>query len=306
MTIQTIFISGSSDLPEERSASAAAIESMGLRPDVYEGWTALSEAPEAASVRAVRESDILVLLIGSRYGTLSSAGRSIVHEEYLAARASGIPVLPFRIGDGELEARQVDFVAAVQQNETIRRVMSIDDLKAQVTRGVVRELVRKSSIASDATVQPAEVPVVSDRRATITIDLQTEEIANLRDAVTKQVAEKLNDMRALFRKGRVDDAMAGLAQLISDPVSKRVDAGIRSRVLTTLATFKLGTGSAPEEIEALVRDAKAADPEGDFSHIDASIRYVRDGANAALAGLENVQTINTLNLKIALLLDVGQ
>lgn len=40
---------------------------------------------EAASVAAAQEADIFVLLAGSRYGTLASTGRSIIHEEYLAA-----------------------------------------------------------------------------------------------------------------------------------------------------------------------------------------------------------------------------
>jgi hypothetical protein len=82
----TVFISGSGGLADERKAAAAAVEELGFRPDLFEGWPALSEAPEPASLAAVRESKLFVILLGAEYRSPSSTGRSIINDEYLAAR----------------------------------------------------------------------------------------------------------------------------------------------------------------------------------------------------------------------------
>jgi hypothetical protein len=46
--------------------------------------------------RVTEDADILVLIIGERYGSIdASAGRSVTNLEYLAARAKGIPIYAF-------------------------------------------------------------------------------------------------------------------------------------------------------------------------------------------------------------------
>src|ERR1051326_7150597 len=302
----TVFISSSGGLVKERQAAAAAVEELGLRPDLFEEWPALSEAPEPASLAAVREADLFVILVGAEYRSTSSTGRSIIHDEYLAARDHGIPVLAFRIDDGEPEPRQREFIAAIEQNETIRSVTSLDDLRDQIRKAITRELIRQRTPDESQRVVLRDVHLAAARRSLVTIDLQAEEIEHLRDALTKQAAGKLNEMRLLFRSGRIDDAVRGLKQEVENPEWKRIEAGVRGRIWTMLASFELGTGPPASDVEPLLREAQTADPNADHTYLTALIRYEQNGAGAALDILEIIKAANTFNLKLALLLDLGR
>lgn len=302
----TVFIISSSDLADERRAAADTVDDLGLRADTYETWPALAQAPEPASIAAAAKADIVILLIGARYGTAASTGRSIIHEEYRAATANDIPVLAFRIDDGDPEQRQLDFIAEVKKNQTIRPVVSADGLRKEIRKALMAETSRRWSAAPAVSAPPAEVRLPAERRMAITIDLQAEEIGHLRDALTKNAAAKLNESRELFRSGRVSDAIAALEALRSGSEWSRIDAPVQARILTTLATFRLATGTATEDVEPLVDAARAADAAGDFSYVDVLILYERDGAAAALESLDAVHATNTWNVKIALLLDAGR
>ena len=62
-----------------------------------ERFGAQPQAPIDVCLREVRKADVVVLLIGPRYGSLLPQGISYTHAEFRAAQGAGIPVLAFRI-----------------------------------------------------------------------------------------------------------------------------------------------------------------------------------------------------------------
>ncbi|MEA2413551.1 MAG: hypothetical protein QOI58_208 [Thermoanaerobaculia bacterium] len=303
-----ILVSSRSDLPDERIAAFDAISEAGHDPDRYEDWPALSQRPLDASIAAVKRDDILVLLLGATYGLLTETGRSITHEEYLAAREKNIPVLAFLVGSGDPEPAQAELIAEVEKNQTIRPVASIDALKSEIKKALSAEVARGYREQRDAPLdtQIRTSGISVDRRMAITIDAQAEVIDSLRGAITRQAAEKLNAARTAFREGRPNDAIAMLDELRREAAWNQIDRDVRARALSTLASFRRATGSTADDVEPLLQDAKKIDPDADRSYFDALQNFEANGPVNTLEVLSVVRNTRTLNLKAALLLEVGQ
>ena len=79
-----------------RRAAKAAIEALDHEPVGF-GITHTSSphSPKVALLVDVEHSDVVVLLLGGRYGDRQESGKSATHEEYEHARALGKPVLVF-------------------------------------------------------------------------------------------------------------------------------------------------------------------------------------------------------------------
>lgn len=96
----SVFVSSTCyDLSQVRLDLKTFTESLGYVPVISES-SAFPVNPQADNlencIRAVRDrADIFVLIIGGRYGTQSSDGRSITNHEYLQAREKGVPIFVF-------------------------------------------------------------------------------------------------------------------------------------------------------------------------------------------------------------------
>lgn len=89
------------DLKQVREDLARFVaDGLGCRPLISE-WSSFPIDPDVDTLencrrRVERDADILVLVIGGRYGFVDTASaRSVTNLEYLAARAKGIPVFVF-------------------------------------------------------------------------------------------------------------------------------------------------------------------------------------------------------------------
>ena len=97
---------------EWRDAARSAIDTLGLQAVMAEDFGASPNAPRTECLAAVRDADVMILILGSEYGQPLASGLSATHEEYREARES-TPVLAFvhkcsvRTGD---QARFVDEV----------------------------------------------------------------------------------------------------------------------------------------------------------------------------------------------------
>src|SRR5690606_18137845 len=94
--------------------------------------------PQQACLAAVRESDVVLLLIGKRYGYVQPSGLSATHEEYQEARERK-PVLVFVEHTSEREDRQQAFLQEVEAWSTGHFRASFttpDELKAVVFRAL--------------------------------------------------------------------------------------------------------------------------------------------------------------------------
>ncbi|MGA9351759.1 MAG: DUF4062 domain-containing protein [Anaerolineae bacterium] len=96
----SIFVSSTCyDLKQVRTDIRGFIESLGCEP-MLSDFDTFPIDPDLSTVenclRAVEErADILVLMVGGRYGSTTEQGKSITNLEYIQARAKGIPVYVF-------------------------------------------------------------------------------------------------------------------------------------------------------------------------------------------------------------------
>lgn len=146
-------ISGFTDF---RSAARRAVELTGNIPIMAEDFGARPDAPQAACLSGVRESDVYILVIGSRYGTRTMSGVAPTEEEFGEAQRLRLPILAFKTTE-DIEPDQAEFVRRVspawEEGITYARFTSPDDLKEEV----IRALSRPMNFNSGATVDASEL-----------------------------------------------------------------------------------------------------------------------------------------------------
>lgn len=102
-----VFVSSTyTDLKEERQAAVEAILSAGHIPAGMELFSAGDESQMTVIKRWIDESDIYLLILGGRYGSIESySGKSYTHLEYEYALEIGKPLFAVVINDQTLEDR---------------------------------------------------------------------------------------------------------------------------------------------------------------------------------------------------------
>ena len=96
-----------------RDAASDAVDVLGHEPVRAEDFVASHTSPRDACLDAVRKSDALVLLLGTRYGEVQQSGISATHEEYREARKSH-PILVMVENAADFEPQQKEFLNEVQ------------------------------------------------------------------------------------------------------------------------------------------------------------------------------------------------
>ena len=90
-----VFISSViSGMEPYRNAAARAVRTLGHEPRMAEDYGASPDTPQRACLAGVRDADVVVLLLGARYGHPQESGLSATHEEYREAKERR-PVLAF-------------------------------------------------------------------------------------------------------------------------------------------------------------------------------------------------------------------
>jgi hypothetical protein len=121
-----------------RAAVVDAIAMLGHTPLRAEDLGANPASPQQACLSLVRDSDVVILLMGERYGAIQPSGLSATHEEYREARERK-PVLVFVEEPGDREGHQEAFLQEVQEWATGHFRSSYED-PASLTAAVVRGL----------------------------------------------------------------------------------------------------------------------------------------------------------------------
>jgi len=100
---------------------------MGLTP-VYSESTEFPvrhDLPAVDSCYAAVESasDVMILVLGMRYGSVDANGRSVTHNEYVQAKAAGIPVLVL------VDKQVLDLIPIVERNPEVDLSDKVDDMR---------------------------------------------------------------------------------------------------------------------------------------------------------------------------------
>lgn len=138
-------------MEEYRDAAADAASVLGHNVVRAEDFGASPSTPRVACLDAVRNSDAVVLILGSRYGDVQESGLSATHEEYREARDSH-PVLVM-VKDTEFEPRQRQFIDGVQDWNSGKYTQSFStssELKDAVTRALYELALFQATGSPDA------------------------------------------------------------------------------------------------------------------------------------------------------------
>ena len=132
-----VFVSSTyEDLKEERQAAVEAILNAGHIPAGMELFAAGDESQMAVIRRWIDESDVFVLILGGRYGSLEpESGKSYTHLEYEYALEQGKPLFAVVIEENHLEAKvKVLGSSALERNHQAK----LDGFRSLVTSRMVR------------------------------------------------------------------------------------------------------------------------------------------------------------------------
>lgn len=78
----------------ERAAARSAITTLRNEPVMAEDFGAQPTSPQVACLQGLRSADLVILILGDRYGDVQDSGLSATHEEYREARESK-PIIAF-------------------------------------------------------------------------------------------------------------------------------------------------------------------------------------------------------------------
>jgi Domain of unknown function (DUF4062) len=121
-----------------RTVARDAAELFGAEVIQAERFPAQATSPQKACLHEARDADVIILVLGARYGEPQSSGLSATHEEYRAARESN-KVLVFVEEGIQREPRQQEFLGEVQNWERGHLTKSFADTE-DLQRMVVQAL----------------------------------------------------------------------------------------------------------------------------------------------------------------------
>jgi hypothetical protein len=97
----------------ERGAVLSAITTLRHEPVMAEDFGAQPNSPQVACMQGLRSADLVILVLGERYGTPQASGLSATHEEYREAQGTK-PIIAFVQAGLDPEPAQVAFIEEVQ------------------------------------------------------------------------------------------------------------------------------------------------------------------------------------------------
>ena len=97
-----------------REAARDAVETARFTPTMAEDFGARTTTPQVTCLQGVREADVVVLILGARYGDEQPSGVSATHEEWHEAKDTK-PVLVFVEEGVDREPRQAALIDEVQK-----------------------------------------------------------------------------------------------------------------------------------------------------------------------------------------------
>lgn len=121
-----------------RDASKRAVMTLRHRPIMAEDFGALPTSPQIACLQELRDSDVVVLVLGEHYGAHQSSGLSATHEEYREAKGRK-PVLAFVQSGVSPDSSQAALISEVQtwDGGLFRGSFATpDDLRDGITRAL--------------------------------------------------------------------------------------------------------------------------------------------------------------------------
>jgi hypothetical protein len=175
-TSLTVFVCSTySDLSEERESVLDAIRRLQLHHDSMEFFGARANQPIETCLAEVRRSNILVVIVGHRYGTLApQLGVSFSEAEYAEGyrlkkpclvyiRDENVPVLPKHMERDADNLRLLEnWKATLQERHTVAAYQESKDLAVQVAADLGRTITELQKAARTREEARADSPALLD------------------------------------------------------------------------------------------------------------------------------------------------
>jgi hypothetical protein len=294
-------------LEAERDSLPGLIEALGHEPKRFEDYTAQGVPSRQACLDGVRDADVYLLVLGDIYGDpLPDTGLAPTEEEFVAARARGIPIQVFLKRGGTPDDQQQAFIARVSGYVDGRFRKGFADMAGLLTAvtGAIRELESRPPLLvwSALTVQ-VDVPWREKDSNTFGFNgTELETYLMPVGPINRLLATVLTTLpERLGRAGRDGGifAQAGALNLYSagedavaraDREARATDAGIRVRSDRSIAVWEqLPTdmlGAIVDEQDMAARIAKALRLAGGLALIETD--QVAFGLGLRLGGMTTI------------------
>lgn len=147
-----VFISSLiSGMEAERAAARRVIEALRHEVLVAEDFGARPSSPQVACLGAVRASDLVVLILGARYGAVQPSGISATHEEYREAQERKPVIALVQRGDREpAQTAFVDEAGTWEQGHFRAEFSDTEELRDALTRALHDYALAHASAPLDA------------------------------------------------------------------------------------------------------------------------------------------------------------
>jgi hypothetical protein len=177
-------------------------------------------------------------------------------------------------------------------------------------RNVVERYIHSKEIVNNVCGSPApDIPTTEFyRRIELDLEASGSQRLQLADALSKSKLEKLEELREQYRQGKHQHALEGVLTLYNEGQGewKLLDKFTRGKILRILALYFLNVESNVEKAIEIAAIAKENDPDGDDTILQTVLAYHRDGPEAALPIIENLSTLDGINLHASLLFQLGK
>lgn len=124
--------------------------------------------------------------------------------------------------------------------------------------------------------------------------------------LSEERKKELDRLVVLSKQHRFADVLAGLREIKGARSWNSLTPVVRGRVLRFEATTVINLTGDLGAAEKLIEEGRALHPEGDFQVADAYLAYRRGDRPKALELLREAKTLTALNLRLGLLLEIGE
>lgn len=153
------------------------------------------------------------------------------------------------------------------------------------------------------TSSPSSIPKRSLELAAVAANELTLKLA---DALSREIDQRLDDLRESYRAGQHGEALTGIRELSQHQAWESLDHTLRGKILRTRAIYEIQAGTASDAVKALISQATETDPKGDDRSALAVLAYQQNEIEKALDITARADTLACVNLHLALLLDTQQ
>jgi hypothetical protein len=293
-----------------RAAAREAVETLRHEAVMAEDFGAKPSSPQIACLQGLRQSDLVALVLGEKYGALQASGLSATHEEYREAKGKK-PVIAFVQEGISPDAQQADFIREVQgwEGGLFRGAFKeANDLKVALTRALhdIELATAVGPVDQEDLTKRAKELLPTDRRGyysgTATLNLAV--TGGPRQAVLRPIelenpalSEAIH-REALFGSHRLFDSALGVKREIEGDTLVVEQEGGKARILlneqgSVLITVSVreGRGRMPELITEYVQQqcqGALGFAAWILDHIDATQRLSHVAVAVNLANAENM------------------